>query len=86
MPLKKYRPFKWATVHLSRSKECKHACRQNLRFEKKFCCLANSQDGAGDPDSSPRQWDDLQSLMDHNFAALKPTETHNNSMERSKPL
>ena len=40
---------------------------------------------AGGPGSSPGQWDHHQSLTDHNFAAIGPTETHSTSFERSKP-
>ena len=38
----------------------------------------------GGPGLTPGRRDHLQSLMDHNFAALLHREIHNTSMERSK--
>ena len=38
------------------------------------------------PGLSLRRWNHSQSLMDCNFAALLPTETHRTSLERSNIL
>ena len=48
--------------------------------------MARIDPSAGGPGSSPGQSDHPQSLTDHNFVALWPSETHSTSFERSKPL
>ena len=53
---------------------------------KKICSSAGVELHAGGPGPTPGWWDHLQSLTDHNFAALWPTDTHSTSMDRSKPL
>ena len=52
---------------------------------KKNCQLAKVKPLVCDLGSSPRRLDYPQSLMDHNFAALRSTEICSTSFEISKP-
>ena len=54
---------------------------QSWMFEKNSAAWSESSS----PGLTPEGIDHLQSLTDHNFAALGLTETQNTSLGRSKP-
>ena len=57
-----------------------------LEIRKKSCPSARGEPKEVGPGSTPGQSDHSVSMTDHNFAALWPTETHNTTFKRSKPL
>ena len=68
------------TVSLCRSKVSKAMSFQSWRFQKRFCHLGRVEPHTNSKSLSPRWWDHIQKLTDHNFAAPWPTVTQNTSL------